>query len=171
MPFFVFPVRVYYEDTDHGGVVYYANYLKFMERSRTEYLRHCGLEQDVLIAENDLIFAVRRIETDYLQSAKFNDLLLVTAEIKQKSRVKFVFKQQVFKKPVLNTGDANLVQRNGVTDANISSMSGYFDKIENIKADSMLLCEAEVTIASLGASNMRPKRIPEQIFKELMREQ
>lgn len=153
MSVFVLPVRVYYEDTDHGGVVYYANYLKFMERSRTEFLRFRGLEQDQLIQENDLIFAVRRVEADYLQSAKFNDLLLVTAKIIQKSRVKFTFKQQVY-----------------VMKKNKMSMDTYFDNIENITGDSILLCEAEVTIVALSAGKMQPKRIEKNIFEELMRE-
>jgi len=163
---FVWPVRVYYEDTDHGGVVYYANYLKFMERCRTELLRCRGLEQDDLITKNDLIFAVRRVEADYLQPAKFNDHLLVTAQVVQKSRVKIVFKQQIFKKQIAEK------QRN-VGEKNISSHStgsGYFDTIENITDNGILLCEAEVTIVSLSASNMRPKRISENIFEELMRE-
>ena len=156
MSVFVLPVRVYYEDTDHGGVVYYANYLKFMERCRTEFLRIRGLEQDTLIGEHDLIFAVRRVEADYILPAKFNDLLLVTAQVVQKSRVKIVFKQQVY------------VSKK--SQSSPSSMDAYFDNIENITGDSVLLNEAEVTIASLSASKMRPKRISENIFEELMRE-
>ncbi len=143
MSIFVLPVRVYYEDTDHGGVVYYANYLKFMERCRTEFLRSHGFEQDVLIDENDLIFAVRRIEADYLQPARFNDMLLVTAQIIQKSRVKILFKQQVYK---------TLVGQQQIT------------------TDSVLLCDAKVTIVSLNTASMRPKRMPENILEELMSE-
>ena len=137
MSVFVLPVRVYYEDTDHGGVVYYANYLKFMERCRTDYLRHQGIEQDVLISEHNLIFAVRRVEADYLFPAKFNDLLLVTAEIIQKSRVKIVFKQQIFRKKVC--------------DEELPSMNGYFEstkqKVAEPKtAENILLCESEITV-------------------------
>lgn len=73
---FTWPVRVYYEDTDAGGIVYYANYLKFMERARTEWLRHLGFEQDRLIAEG-VIFAVRRLTLEYLKPARFNDRLEV----------------------------------------------------------------------------------------------
>jgi len=159
---YVLPVRVYYEDTDHGGVVYYANYLKFMERCRTEFLRERGLEQDELINEQDLIFAVRRVEADYLQPAKFNDLLFVTAEIVQKTRVKVVFKQQVFKKKTVTT------PVDSKTASSFTSMSGYFDNIEKITGDSILLCKAEVTIVSLSASKMQPKRILKTTFKEFM---
>ncbi|MEJ1461927.1 MAG: YbgC/FadM family acyl-CoA thioesterase, partial [Candidatus Sedimenticola sp. (ex Thyasira tokunagai)] len=58
---FIWPVRVYYEDTDSGGVVYYANYLKFMERARTEWLRQLGFEQDELLEKEGILFAVRRV--------------------------------------------------------------------------------------------------------------
>ncbi|MEJ1469461.1 MAG: YbgC/FadM family acyl-CoA thioesterase, partial [Candidatus Sedimenticola sp. (ex Thyasira tokunagai)] len=74
---FIWPVRVYYEDTDSGGVVYYANYLKFMERARTEWLRQLGFEQDELLEKEGILFAVRRVAVDYLRPARFNDELLV----------------------------------------------------------------------------------------------
>ena len=70
---FVWPVRVYWEDTDAGGVVYYANYLKFMERARSEWLRVLGFEQDVLRDDAGVVFVVRRVEIDYLSPARFND--------------------------------------------------------------------------------------------------
>jgi len=74
---FILPVRVYYEDTDAGGVVYYANYLKFAERARTEMLRHLGLENSVLQDEDDIALVVRHLEADYRQPAKLDDLLNV----------------------------------------------------------------------------------------------
>ncbi len=77
MKTFSHSVRVYYEDTDSGGVVYYANYLKFMERSRTEWLRALGVEQDRLLGEHGVIFAVRSVAVEYHRPAHFNDLLLV----------------------------------------------------------------------------------------------
>ena len=91
---FSWPVRVYYEDTDSGGVVYYANYLKFMERARTEFLRSLGFEQDEL-AEQGLIFAVHRVEVDYIQPARFNNALTVTAKISQQKKVSLTFDQEV----------------------------------------------------------------------------
>ncbi|HEY9079001.1 tol-pal system-associated acyl-CoA thioesterase [Magnetovibrio sp.] len=74
---FILPVRVYYEDTDSGGVVYYANYLKFAERARTEMLRHLGIESSRLQAEEGLGFVVRHLDVDYIQPAKLDDLLEV----------------------------------------------------------------------------------------------
>ena len=78
---FKWPIRVYYEDTDLGGVVYYANYLKFLERARTEWLRALGVEQTALAAEHRVIFVVRSIALEYLRPAAFNDELVVTVEL------------------------------------------------------------------------------------------
>lgn len=92
---FTWPVRVYYEDTDTGGVVYYANYLKFMERARTEWLRSLGFEQDQLIRDAGIIFAVRSVEVDYLRPARFNDALTVTAEVVHNGGASITFRQEV----------------------------------------------------------------------------
>ncbi len=77
---FSWPVRVYYEDTDSGGVVYYANYLRFLERARTEWLRALGFELTALSAVHGIAFVVRSISLDYLKPARFNDELEVTVE-------------------------------------------------------------------------------------------
>ncbi len=77
---FVWPVRVYYEDTDAGGVVYYANYLKFLERARTEWLRSLGFEQDRLREQEGIIFAVRSIQVEFHKPARFNERLGVTVQ-------------------------------------------------------------------------------------------
>ena len=92
---FSFPIRIYYEDTDAGGVVFYANYLKYMERARTEWLRSAGFEQDVLAEQQNLVFAVHRVKLDYLKPARFNDLLQVTATIKKEGKASLDFYQEV----------------------------------------------------------------------------
>ena len=79
---FSIPVRVYYEDTDAGGVVYYANYLKFCERARSEWVRELGLDQRRLRAERGLIIVVRRMEVDFLRPALYDDLLEVTTTLR-----------------------------------------------------------------------------------------
>ena len=84
---FSWPVRVYYEDTDTGGVVYYANYLKFFERARTEWLRSFGLNQDKLAQEEGLIFVVRRASLDFVRPARLDDMLEVTVEPLKLARV------------------------------------------------------------------------------------
>lgn len=92
---FLWPVRVYYEDTDSGGVVYYANYLKFMERARTEWLRALGFEQDELLHKEGILFAVRHIEADYKRPARFNDALIVSAAIKTRGKASLTFQQKI----------------------------------------------------------------------------
>jgi acyl-CoA thioester hydrolase len=93
-PFF-WPVRVYYEDTDAGGVVYYANYLKFFERARTECLRQIGFEQDELRQSSGLLFAVKSVQVNFLKPARFNDILLVSAEVAEIKRASMTFAQEI----------------------------------------------------------------------------
>lgn len=76
-----FPIRVYYEDTDLGQVVYYANYLKFIERGRSEWLRAAGIDQRALLERHNLGFVVRRVEADYLRPARFEDQLQVVTRL------------------------------------------------------------------------------------------
>jgi acyl-CoA thioester hydrolase len=92
---FIWPVRVYYEDTDAGGVVFYANYLKYMERARTELLRAKSFEQDDLMVNEGIIFAVRSLQIDYLKPARFNQLLQVSAEIENLKKASLEFFQQI----------------------------------------------------------------------------
>jgi acyl-CoA thioester hydrolase len=93
-------VRVYWEDTDAGGVVYYANYLKFMERCRTEWLRAQGVDQLKLRAERGLQFAVVNVSVDFLRPAILNDEVLVTAELAKLSGATIVFKQSIWRDDV-----------------------------------------------------------------------
>ena len=92
---FIWPIRVYYEDTDAGGVVFYANYLKFFERARTEMLRAMGYEQDELIANEGIIFVVRSVQVDYLSPARFNELLQVSAEVTLAKKASLTFEQLI----------------------------------------------------------------------------
>jgi len=78
---YLYPVRVYYEDTDAAGLVYYANYLKFAERARSEMLRRLGIEQERLRAETGLVFVVRRCTVDYLQPARLDDDLVIATRL------------------------------------------------------------------------------------------
>ena len=92
---FNWPVRVYYEDTDAGGVVYYANYLKFFERARTELLRSLGFDLLQLQQQQRLLFVVRSIQVDYLKSARLNDLLQVSATLSEAKKTSFTLMQAV----------------------------------------------------------------------------
>jgi acyl-CoA thioester hydrolase len=128
---FIWPVRVYYEDTDAGGVVYHANYLKFFERARTEMLRAIGYEQDELLASESIIFVVRSAQVDYLSPARFNEQLQVSAEVSLVKKASFTFEQVITR-------------------------------------DGEVLCKGSVRIACLDAQTMRPKAIPETLFRTIL---
>ncbi|MCH2068174.1 tol-pal system-associated acyl-CoA thioesterase [Shimia sp.] len=93
MPY-TLPIRVYYEDTDMAGIVYYANYLKFIERGRSEWVREIGMDQLEMKAEG-IVFAVRRVECDYLGSAVLDDLLTVETEVANVTAARLVMEQRV----------------------------------------------------------------------------
>lgn len=97
---FNWPVRVYYEDTDAGGVVYHSQYLNFMERARTEMLRSQGFEQDTLAQQLKVLFVVRSLQLDYLRPARFNEQLLVTTSVKKIARVSLDFQQMIYREPM-----------------------------------------------------------------------
>ena len=90
-------IRVYYEDTDLAGIVYYANYLKFIERARTEWVRGLGIDQAALKAEAGIVFAVRRVEADYLRPAVFDDVLTVTTVPVSVTAARIVLDQTVLR--------------------------------------------------------------------------
>ena len=119
---FTLPLRVYIEDTDAGGIVYYVNYLKFMERARTEFLRTLGY-QHYSLAEEDFQFVVHSCAVRYLKPARIDDALSVTAGLSKAGRVALDFVQQVWR------GEE-------------------------------LLCEAQVKVACVRASDMRPRGLP-----------
>ncbi len=134
---FSWPVRVYYEDTDSGGVVYYANYLKFMERARTELLRSIGYEQDQLQQKRGIIFAVRSANIRYKKPARFNDELNVITSIISLGKASIYFKQSVLlKTPYVDT-----------------------------KAS--LLSTAEIKIACLNVEKFSPQSIPASMAKKI----
>ncbi len=87
--------RIYYEDTDAGGVVYYANYLKFFERARTDFLRHRDISQKELIAQENLVFVVRRCEVDYVRPARLDDLVDVSVVVEKIGAASIVMRQEM----------------------------------------------------------------------------
>jgi len=133
---FVFPVRVYYEDTDAAGIVYYANYLKFFERARTEWLRTLGFEQKRLVEDFGIAFAARSVSVEYLKPARLDDALNVVSEIESLGRVQIIFSQRIL--------------RDGVP----SAMQGP-----------ELLLTSTMRIACITPAGMRPAAMPEDIYE------
>jgi acyl-CoA thioester hydrolase len=138
---FSWPVRVYYEDTDSGGVVYYANYLKFMERARTEMLRDLGYEQDRLQQELGIIFAVRSASIQYKKPARFNDELNVITSIASLGKASIHFRQSI-----------------------------YLATTHHADATAGLLADAEIKIACLNAEQFTPQIIPSTIIDKINQE-
>lgn len=107
---FSLPVRVYYQDTDAGGVAYHANYVNFMERSRTEWLRTFGYSNAAMMKELGVMFVVRSIKVDYLRPALLDDMLSVTAKIKEVGRSRVVLDQTILRgEELLTEGQVHLV--------------------------------------------------------------
>lgn len=150
---FIWPVRVYYEDTDCGAVVYYANYLKFMERARSEWLRQLGFEQDVLMKRHGVVFAVQSAQLQFLRPGRFNELLYVSAVNARTGGASLTFDQQVIRAP----GEAAARALLDVRPARGPS-------------DAETLCAGTIKVACLTVADMRPCRVPEQILRELARE-
>lgn len=94
---FRWSIRVYWEDTDAGGVVYHASYLRFLERARSEYLRHLGIEQERLRNDNNLVFVVRDIAIGFVKPARLDDLLDVTVALAERRTASLVFRQQILR--------------------------------------------------------------------------
>ena len=142
---FSWPVRVYYEDTDSGGVVYYANYLKFMERARTELLRSVGYQQDQLQQELGIVFAVVSANIQYKKPARFNHELNVITSITSLGKASIRFKQSVYLESAHHT-------------------DGRDEKISG------LLSEADIKIACLNAKKFTAQSIPASIIKKINQE-
>ena len=136
-PAFAWDVRVYWEDTDAGGIVFYANYLKFFERARTEWLRQLGLGQQALREQTGGMFVVSDCHLQYRQSALLDDLLLVTAAPVEIGKASLTIAQSALLKP----------QQSG--------------------AEPVLLCEGTVRIGWVDAATLRPQRIPAAVLQVL----
>lgn len=107
---FSLPIRVYYEDTDTGGVVYHSNYLNFMERARSEWLRALGFEQDEIRGNEGVIFAVRAVDISYDRPARFNELLAVTVALGRRGTASLTLQQEVRRgEDVLATASVRIV--------------------------------------------------------------
>jgi len=134
---FELPVRVYWEDTDAGGIVFYANYLKFFERARTEWLRALGIGQHGLREQSGGMFVVSEAHLSYHAPARLDDALIVTAELMNKGRASLTIRHQA----LLNN--------------------------EHSGAQKTLLCAGQVRLGWVDATSLRPARIPSALLEIL----
>jgi acyl-CoA thioester hydrolase len=134
---FCWPARVYWEDTDGGGIVYYANYLRFLERARTEWLRSLGYSQNALARDPGIVFTVVSLSVDYRKPARLDDELVITCEPSTEGAVTMRFAQRIYRKDPGATAATEDAER------------------------ARLLVEADVRVACVDAATLRPKRLPE----------
>ena len=135
---FEFPIRIYWEDTDAGGIVFYANYLKFFERARTEWLRSLGVGQQQLLEQTGGMFVVTDAQLRYHRPARLDDELIVTAALQSSGRASLTIVQQARLKPEQMTGQSPT-----------------------------LLTEGTIRIGWVDAATMRPARIPSTLLEQL----
>jgi acyl-CoA thioester hydrolase len=131
-------VRIYWEDTDAGGIVYYANYLKFFERSRSEWMRHLGVEQGALLANDGCMFVVSEAAAKYHRPARIDDLLDITVHIKQIGQASITLVQTAWIQPKHGSDDMPI-----------------------------MACQGTVRLACVRQSDMRPSKIPQHIAELL----
>lgn len=129
---FTYPIRVYYEDTDAGGIVYYANYLKFAERARSEFLRALGINQQQNLSENHTGFIVRSCKIDYLSSAVLDDALVVICSITEIGGASAIIHQEIFRNnELLAKMDIKVVHMNIETHRPSRIPPEYIEKFMN----------------------------------------
>ena len=138
---FVFPLRVYYEDTDAGGVVYHSNYLNFFERCRTEWLRHLGYEQDELRDTHSVMFVVRNINIDYLKPARFNQQLMITTEVTELGACNITMHQQVLHGR--GSGEVEVLAKGSVSLVSVDSEKFKPKRIPGMIRQSLLSTEVQ----------------------------
>ncbi|MEN9844358.1 MAG: tol-pal system-associated acyl-CoA thioesterase [Pseudomonadota bacterium] len=140
---FYWPVRVYWEDTDAGGVVFYANYLKFFERARTEWLRQLGIQQHTLRQQTQGMFVVTQTKVDYKAPARLDDKLCISVALLRRGRASLVLQQTAWRMPEQD-------------DARLLPDDRY-----------VCLCEGEIAIAWVHAHTLKPTKIPSEVLSAL----
>jgi acyl-CoA thioester hydrolase len=151
---FCFPARVYWEDTDGGGVVYYANYLRFLERARTEWLRAAGISQQALAKEQGVVFTVTSVEVHYRRPARLDDALLVTCAPERVGAASLSFAQRILRRA------------SGAAEAAAAPLDEAAGTLAASAADA-LLAEAAVRVACVDAHTFRPQRLPQFLIEVL----
>lgn len=141
---FTLRTRVYYEDTDAAGIVYHANYLKFMERARTEWLRHIGYDQRKIATEYQLGFVVRKMEIDFIRPARLDDQLNIVSTVKRCGKASIVFLQSV--KRIISDEQ---VEQNEISDA------------------TDVFCQAEVKVGCIDLTTGAPQAMVENLYREI----
>ncbi len=149
-PVFKHPIRIYWEDTDAGGIVFYANYLKFMERARTEWLRALGISQQALKNETGGMFVVTDTQLKYLAPARLDDELSVSAQIMQAGKASMQIRQEIRLSPA-------------------NHMRGVLSNQDRSEKQALwpIICHGTICIAWVDAASLKPGRIPQHILQAM----
>ena len=158
---FSLPIRVYFQDTDAGGVVYHASYLNFMERTRTEWLRSYGYSNAGLMKEFGMVFVVRSVKLDYLKPALLDDLLDVTAQIKDIGRSRVSLLQAVRRRH----GVAKQSGREPPLSHDAHGGKIAAEESEGLRG-AEVLTEAEIHLVCVSLENFRPVGVPEVLLEQ-----
>ena len=145
-PAYRFTLRVYWEDTDAGGIVFYANYLKFFERARTEWLRSLGHRQEQMRVQGGVMFVVTDTTVRYLRPARLDDLIDVTVDVKHAGRAQLTLAQQAWK---------------------LAEPSTLPNAMQRVDTGPELLAEGTIRIACVDAGTFKPARIPRSVCDSL----
>lgn len=157
---FRFPVRVYWEDTDAGGVVFYANYLKYFERARTEWLRSLGQQQERMRVDTGTVFIVTDTAIRYLRPARLDDLLSISVVLTHAGRARMTIAQQAWRRSADSGGNDSGGDDSGDDGSGDNDSDGDSDSDE-------LLAEGTIRIGCVDAGTFRPQRIPNAIVETL----
>jgi acyl-CoA thioester hydrolase len=161
---FTFPMRIYWEDTDAGGIVYYANYLKFFERARSEWLRQLGVEQGTLLANEGCMFVVSEIQTKFHSPARIDDLLHVTVRIEKLGHASIQLRQSAYlQKSNVIAGDTTPTS----TPTSVVSSLSTSSELSASPAQLTRVCDGWVRLACVQQTSMRPAAIPKSIVSRL----
>jgi acyl-CoA thioester hydrolase len=165
-PMFTWPVRVYWEDTDAGGIVFYANYLKFMERARTEWLRTLGISQNALrettATQAGGMFVVADTQLHYKLPAQLDDQLLVTAQIIETSRITLTIRQEIRQDIRLQPKQNMLNQL-----SNLEQPGATMPMTAAELIDLPLVCHGQIRIAWVSTGSFKPTKIPQHVMEVL----
>ena len=158
-PAYRFTLRVYWEDTDAGGIVFYANYLKFFERARTEWLRSLGHQQEPMRVQGGVMFVVTDTTVRYLRPARLDDQIDVTVDVKHAGRAQLTLAQQAWKCAGSNSITNPIANPTANPTANPITNSRA-NAVQSIDASRELLAEGTIRIACVDARTFKPARIP-----------
>ncbi len=155
---FTHPIRVYWEDTDAGGIVFYANYLKFMERARTEWLRSLGISQQVLKEQTGGMFVVTDTQLKYLQPARLDDVLVVSAQTTEKGRASLTISQEIRLQPLYYKH--SLLSNKDLLNSSVAPVS-------EPASPGSLVCQGTICIAWVDSVSLKPGRIPLNLLEAI----